>query len=266
MIVGDIMTREPVCVRETDLMTHARQVLRDNHLHSLPVLDSNGRVTGILDNRDILRLQSNRSDVTVGGYAHEFPLITPDMDVKDAAKSLLSARQHRAPVLNSSTDKKIAGVLSDTDLLHHVHLMKVHLREVSEIMNTRVKTAYNDDTVSRVWGNMLEWDFSGMPVLSHEEEVIGMVTRSDIIKAGFVRMGNRSADTHDSVSGDSPKVERIMSTPIYSISSSTSVSKAIEAMVHHNIGRICVTNNKHLVGIVDRFSLIKECLDCPGFD
>ena len=79
MIVGDIMTTEPVCVRETDLMTQARQVMRDNHLHSLPVLDTNGRVTGMLDNRDILRLHSNRSDVTVGGYAHEFPLITPEM-------------------------------------------------------------------------------------------------------------------------------------------------------------------------------------------
>ncbi|MEZ5334724.1 MAG: CBS domain-containing protein [Methanolobus sp.] len=266
MIVGDIMTTESVCVRETDLMTQARQVMRDNHLHSLPVLDDNGRVKGILDNRDILRLHSNRSDVTVGGYAHEFPLITPDMNVKDAAKSLLSSRQHRVPVLHSSTDKTIAGVLSDTDLFHHVHLMKLHMKEVREIMNTRVKTAYNDDDVSHVWGSMLEWDFSGMPVISHDEDVLGIVTRNDIIKAGFVRGRNRSADTHDSVSGDSPKVERIMSTPLYSISPGTSVSKAIEALVNLNVGRICVTDNKQLVGIVDRFSLLQECLSCPVFD
>ncbi|WP_340819330.1 CBS domain-containing protein [Methanolobus sp. WCC4] len=257
------MTKEPVCIRENDLMTHARHVLRDKHLHSLPVLDSGGRVTGILDDHDILRLQSNTSDVTVNGYAHEFPLITPDMDVKDAAKELLNAKQHRAPVLNSSTDKTIAGIISDKDILHHAHLMKMHLRNVSQIMNTKVMTAYNDDPVSKVWGNMLEHNYSGIPVISYNDEVLGIVTRSNLIKAGFIRTGNRSADTHDSLSGDSPKVERVMSTPLYSISSTTPVSKAIKSLVDHNIGRICVTEDSRLVGMVDRFSLLKECLESP---
>lgn len=266
MIVGDIMTSEPVCIRENDLMTHARHVLRDNHLHSLPVLDANGRVTGILDDHDVLRLQSNRSGVTVNGYAHEFPLITPDMDVRDAARHLLDSRQHRAPVLNSSTDKSIAGMISDKDIFHNVHLMKLHRKEVSEIMNTKVTTAYNDDNVSRVWGNMLEWKYSGIPVISHDDEPLGIVTRSSLMKAGFIRTGNRSADTHDSLSGDSPKVERVMSTPLYSISSTTSVSKAIEALVDHNIGRICVADDRHLVGMVDRFSLLRECLDSTCLD
>lgn len=263
MIVGDIMTREPVCIRKNDLMTHARHVLHDKHLHSLPVLDSNGRVTGMLDDRDVLRLQSNRSDVTVDGYAHEFPLITPEMDVRDAAKALLDSKQHRAPVLNSSTDKSIAGIISDKDVFHHASLMKMHLRNVSEIMNTKVKTAYNDDTVSRVWGNMLDNNCSGIPVISHEDRVLGIVTRSNLMKAGFIRTGNRSADTHDSLSGDSPKVERVMSTPLYSISSTTPVSKAIAALVNYNVGRICVTDSDHLVGMVDRFSLLKECLESP---
>ena len=257
------MTREPVCIRENDLMTHARHVLNDNHLHSLPVLDAKGRVTGMLDDSDVLRLQSNRSDVTVGGYAHEFPLITPEMDLRDAAKALLDSKQHRAPVLNSSTDKSIAGIISDKDVLHHVHLMKMHLRSVSEIMNTKVKTAYNDDTVSKVWGNMLDNDYSGIPVISHDDKVLGIVTRSNLIKAGFIRTGNRSADTHDSLSGDSPKVERVMSTPLYSVSSTTPVSKTISALIHHNVGRICVTDGDHLVGMVDRFSLLKECLESP---
>lgn len=263
MIVGDIMTTDLVCIKEHDIMTYARHLLRDNRLHSLPVLDDKGRVVGMLDDRDVLRLQSNTSEVTAGGYAHEFPLITPDMDVRDAAKALLDSRQHRAPVMRSSTDKIIAGILSDTDILHHIHPMKLHQKNVSEIMNTKVKTVYNDDTVSRVWGSMLEWDYSGIPVLSHEDEVLGIVTRRDILKVGFIRTGNRSADTHDSVSGDSPKVERVMSTPLYSISATTTISKAVEAFVQHNVGRLCVTEDAHLIGIVDRFSLMKECLGSP---
>ena len=74
-------------------------------------------------------------------------------------------------------------------------------------MNKKVKTAYPDDNISKIWGNMLEWDYTGIPVISHKDEVMGMISRSDIIKAGFARTGNRSNDYHDRGSGDSPKVE-----------------------------------------------------------
>ncbi|WP_242492491.1 CBS domain-containing protein [Methanolobus psychrotolerans] len=266
MIVGDIMTKDPVCVKENDLMTHARQVLRDNHLHGLPVLDENGRVVGMLDVQDVLRLQSGRSEVTVGGYAREFPFIIPQTGVREAAKLLIDAQQHRSPVLNSSTDKTIAGILSDTNLLRQVHLSKLPQKTVGEIMNKNVKTAYPDDSVAKIWGNMLEWDYTGIPVVSHDDEVIGIITRSDIIKVGFARVVTRSGDFHDNGSGDSPKVEKLMSTPLYSISSGTTISKAIEAIIHYDVGRICVTDNKHLIGIVDRFSLLKECLSGHGFE
>jgi len=266
MIVGDIMTKDPVYVRESDLMTYARQVMRDNHLHGLPVLDENDRVVGMLDVQDILRIRSNRSEVTVGGYAGEFPLITPDMEIRDAAKLLLDAQQHRAPVLNSSTDKTIAGIVSDSNLLKHVRLTKLPRKSVDDIMNTKVTTAYHDDTISGIWGNMLDGKYTGVPVISHADEVLGIVTRSDIIKAGFARTGNRSSDFHDSLSGDAPKVERMMSTPIYSVSPGTLISKAIEAIIHYDVGRICVTDDKKLMGMVDRFSLMKECLAVQGFE
>ncbi len=265
MIVGDIMTTNLVCIKENDLMTHARKLLRDNFLHGLPVLDDKSTVVGMLDDQDILRLHSNKSEVTVGGYAREFPLILPDMELRDVAKALVDAQQHRAPVLRSSTDKTIAGIVSDTNLLNQVRLTKLPPKEVGEIMNKKVRTAYPDDSISKIWGNMLEWDYTGIPVISHKDEVMGMISRGDIIKAGFARTGNRSNDFHDSGSGDAPKVEKLMSTPLYSISSSTTISKAIETLLHYDVGRICVTEDKKLIGIVDRFSLLKECLAGPGF-
>ncbi len=266
MIVRDIMTNDLVCVNETDLMTQARQILRDNHLHSLPVLDGNGHVTGMLNDQDILRLHANKSEVTVGGYAREFPLITPDMDVKKAVKSLIDAKQHRAPVVSSSTDRKIEGIISDTNILRNVHLMKLPQRTVSEVMNTKVRTVYPDDSVSKVWGNMLEWDYTGIPVISYNEDVLGIVTRSDIIKAGFARTINRSSEARDSVSSDAPKVEKVMSTPLYSVAPSAFISQAIENIFKYDIGRICVTEDGRLLGIVDRFTLLQECLNASVFE
>lgn len=265
MKVGDIMTTDLVCVKESDLMTHARQVLRDNHLHGLPVLNDNGSVLGMLDDQDILRIKSNKSDVTVRGYIRETPLITPETDVREAAKLLLQARQHRCAVVRSSTDRTIVGIISDKDILRNAHISKMEPKTISCIMNTRVLTAYPDDSIAKIWGNMLEWDFSGIPVISHEDEAMGIITRSDIIKAGFARIRDRSGDMHSTGSGDSPKVERLMSTPLYSISPETTISKAIEALNHHDVGRICVTNDKRIVGLVDRFTMLKECVEGFGY-
>ncbi|MDY0387293.1 MAG: CBS domain-containing protein [Methanolobus sp.] len=265
MIVGNIMTANLVCIKKNDLMTHARKLLRENFLHSLPVLDDKSSVVGMLDDKDVLRLQSNRSEVTVGGYAREFPLILPEMELREAAKALLDAQQHRAPVLKSSTDKTIVGLVSDTNLLHYVHLSKLPPKPVGEIMNKKVRTAYPDDSISKVWGNMLESDYTGIPVISHKDEVMGMISRSDIIKAGFGRNSNRSNDFHDSGTGHAPKVEKLMSTPLYSINQDTTISEAIEALIHHDVGRLCVTEGKKLLGIVDRFTLLKECLLSQAF-
>ncbi len=266
MKVGDIMTTDPVCVNENDLMTHARQVLRDNQLHGLPVLDEKGSVTGMLDDQDILRLKSNKSEVTVGGYAREFPLITPEMEVKDAVKMLLDSKQHRSPVVRSSTDRSIAGILSDKNVLRHVRLRDLSPKTAGEIMNTKVKTVYFDDSVAQVWGNMLEWDYSGMPVISYDGDVLGIITRSDIIKAGFARTGVLSSNSHDSVSVNATSVEKLMSTPLYSISAGTRISDAIKNIIQYDVGRICVTEEKRLLGMVDRFLLLEECLNMHAFD
>ncbi|WP_230375698.1 HPP family protein [Methanolobus vulcani] len=265
MKVGDIMTTDPVCVKESDLMTHARHVLRENHLHGLPVLDNKGYVLGMLDDQDILRMRSNKSEVTVGGYIRETPLITPDTDVREAAKLLLQARQHRCAVVKSSTDRTIVGILSDKNILRNAHVSKMEPKAVSNVMNSRIQTAYPDDSIAKIWGNMLEWDFSGIPVISHENEAMGMITRSDIIKSGFARIRDHSGDMHNNGSGDSPKVERVMSTPLYSISSDTTISKAIESLNRHNVSRICVTNDNKIIGMVDRFTMLKECVDGLGY-
>jgi CBS domain-containing protein len=55
-------------------------------------------------------------------------------------------------------------------------------------------------------------------------------------------------------------VEKLMSTPLYSLEPEASLTKAIELMLKHEVGRISVVNEGKLVGIVDRDDLIKSYL------
>lgn len=243
-------------------MTHARQVMRDSFLRALPVLDGKQRVVGVLTDQDILRIRSSRSNITVRGYAREYPVISPDTDVLVAARLLLEAKQHLAPVIASPSDKTLVGVVSEVDILRNVQPTKKSPATVQDIMTGSVETTYPDESIARLWLNMLEWDYTGIPVISHKNKAIGIVTRSDIIRSGYARIG--SGDMHGKGSGDAPKVEKVMSTPLYSIPPESSVSEAIHSVLEHNIGRICITQNNELVGIADRYDLLKACLAGAG--
>ncbi|WP_205804328.1 CBS domain-containing protein [Methanolobus halotolerans] len=257
------MSKDPVSIREDDHMTHARQIMRDNLMRGLPVLDGEQRVVGILNDQDILNIKSSKSNVTVRGYVREYPAITPDTDILEAAKQLLDAKQHRAPVIASTGDRSLVGIVSEVDILRNIEPTKRSPKTVGEIMTTGVRTAYPDESIAKLWSNMLEWDYTGIPVVSHKGQAMGIVTRSDIIRSGYIRTA--SSNTQGSSTGDSPKVEKVMSTPLYSVSPDTSVSEAIQTVLERNIGRISVTNDNKLVGIVDRYDLLKACLKGTGF-
>jgi len=258
MTVGDVMSKEPVCVTADDFVTHARQIMRDHHLRSLPVVEDERfmRVLGVLTDQDVLHISSSRSGVTVRGFTTICPAITPDTGVEDAARMMVDAKLSRMPVIRSIDDPILAGVLSAADLLRKLH-PRAH-RVVSDIMTTRVVTCSPDDRIAKVWSTMLESDVTGMPVQSPKGALIGMVTRHDIISAGFARIGLE--DESGTRAKQSPLVERIMSTPAYTVPPAMPVSEAIDMMLKLDVGRLTVVDNNRLAGIIDRIDAVQACL------
>ncbi|HJH31876.1 MAG TPA: CBS domain-containing protein [Methanosarcinaceae archaeon] len=264
MIVEEIMSKEPVCIKDSDFITHARQQMRDHYLRGLPVVDELNRLVGILTDQDVLNITSTRSNVTVRGHARECPTITPDMNIIRSAHLLVEAKQNRVPVIVSTGDKTCIGILSDADILKNIHPTKKSPETVEMIMTTKVMTCHPDDSIAKVWLQMTEYGHTGLPVVSHKNKMMGMITRRDIIRSGYVRTG--LSDTRGTRPGDSAKVEKIMSTPAYTISHDTPILKAIEMILHHDIGRVSVVNGSELAGIVDRRDILRACLVGTGFE
>ncbi len=254
MKVEEIMTRNPVFVHDSEYMTHARQVMRDRHYRTLPVLDAKKRVIGVLTEKDILNIYSTKSNVTVEGFASEFPFVYPDMEMMQAAKLMVDAGLGRVPVVKSGQDMTLAGILSIVDIFRNLKLDKIPSKKISEIMTTDVKTCSPKDSIAKVWLNMKEMGFSGFPVVKNDE-LIGMVTRRNIIKAGYARIERE--DEQGTRSTMSPPVEKIMSVPAYFLSPEASLKEAIQAFLKLDVGRISVVNGGKLTGIVDRNDIIK---------
>ena len=257
MNVSEIMTEGSISVKDGDFVTHARQMMRDYLLRGLVVVDEENRLVGMLNDQDIMKITSTRSDVTVGGYARQSPTVTPDMDVVKAAKLMVQSKQNRVPVIKSTTDHTVVGVLSDVDILKKVDLPKSVLKPIEAVMTKKVKTCSPDERISKIWDYMIDTDYTGIPVVSKKGDPIGMITRRDVIKSGILRISRE--DERATRPNESPKVEKIMSTPAYTLSENDSVKSAIEMIIRHDIGRVTVVNEQGKIsGIVDRQDLLES--------
>lgn len=254
MKVKDIMTKNPVFLQDSDFMTHARQLMRDRHFRTMPVIDAKKRVVGILTEKELLNIYSTKSNVTVSGFTSEFPFIYPETDMMEAAKLMIEADMGRVPVLKSGQDMTLAGILSVVDIFRNLKPEKASQKKLKEIMTTDIKTCSNKDNIAKVWMNMRETGISGFPVLKNGE-LVGMVTRRNIINAGYARI--EMEDNQGTKSTMSPAVEKVMSTPAYTLSSESTIAEAIQAFLKLDVGRISITNDGKLAGIVDRNDLIK---------
>lgn len=54
MNVSEIMTEEPVSIKEGDFVTHARQLMRDYFFRGIVVVDEGNRLVGMLNDQDIM--------------------------------------------------------------------------------------------------------------------------------------------------------------------------------------------------------------------
>lgn len=249
MKVQNVMSKNPVFVREDEFMTRARQLIRDSHFRNLPVVDNARKVIGMITEEEVLKITSTKSNVTVKGFTRECPMITPLDDIRDVAMKMINVKMGGLPVVMSSQDMELVGMISMMDVFKNIDLNKIPHKKVKEIMTSKVKVCSQKDSVSKVWANILELGYSGFPVVRGKNELVGMITRQDIIRAGCARRGK-----------ESPPVEKMMSTPVYSVTPETTIKDAVSLMMEHDIGRLPVERKGKLVGIVDRYDLTEAVI------
>jgi CBS domain-containing protein len=122
MKVQDIMTAdvEP-CAPESDLAAAATIMWRRD-CGSVPVVDNQRRVVGMITDRDICMAVSTRnklaSALKVGEViSGQVYACSPDDDIKDALETMMSAQLRRLPVVDD--DGVLHGILSINDVVLH---------------------------------------------------------------------------------------------------------------------------------------------------
>ncbi len=99
--------------------------------------------------------------------------------IADAQKLMVQNRQSRLVVMEKD---KIVGIVTDSDLFK----ADDPSRPVGEVMTPQVVHVYENQTVREAGRLLLDNEIDGLPVLSHEGTLVGLLTSRDILK-GYLR-------------------------------------------------------------------------------
>ncbi len=114
----EIMTPGAECVGENDTLVTAAQKMRDLDVGALPICGENGKLRGMLTDRDIvvkcIADSGDPSSVTAGSLAQGKPVtIGADDDVSEALRTMEEYQVRRLPVIDDHT---LIGMLAQADV------------------------------------------------------------------------------------------------------------------------------------------------------
>ena len=123
-------------------------------------------------------------------------------------------------------------------------IMKSELKNVRDVMNKSIISVDKDDIIRIAVNKMVHGEI-GAVIVTEKDKPVGILTERDILK--FI--ANEKMDL------DNNKVENIMSAPLISVDSSSSLEEAAGVMLTNNIRRLIIKEKDEYVGIISQREL-----------
>ena len=119
MRVKDLMTSAVHTCHERDTLDRPAQIMWDHDCGGVPVVDDEGRVVGMVTDRDICMAAHFRGQplttIQVGTImSRELCACQPDDQILDAERLMSSRQVHRLPILNP--DGSLVGLITISDI------------------------------------------------------------------------------------------------------------------------------------------------------
>ena len=177
----------PVVTAEDDLVPILRMV-GDPGPTMLPVLESDGQLIGVLTKADILHLAKSTKAVNQI-MRKKISVVAPNDRVVHARSIMLDEQVARLPVVDQGA---LVGIISDIEIAfafaklkesfalgHQKHQLEELL--VQDVMKSPVIWTTKTITIANAATLMLKHDIGALPIVD-EERLIGIITRTDILK------------------------------------------------------------------------------------
>ncbi len=197
--VEEIMTKDVVYVKYTDSWKDAVEIMFEKNVGGCPIVDKDGRVFGIITERDIVKFLANQR--RLDGYVRDYMTpnvitVTPDTTVGEAMKTMISNRIRRLPIVR---DGILYGMLVSTDFLRYFakdafkmletgNINDILDKKIHEIASNSSVLKYKEplvfdsrDKISDVVKSMVE-NAIGSALIVENGRLEGIITERDLMK------------------------------------------------------------------------------------
>jgi CBS domain-containing protein len=223
--VSEVMTRDVVTVTPDVILGRAARLMVEKHVKRLPVVDSDGKLVGILGRLDVLNTiaavhlpQWHPEAHAVGGQAtvadvmtRAVPTVRESATIEEIFDLLVSSSHKRVVVVDDK--RHVAGIIADSDLISKVsreswpgvmeiliakvpvgrissearkHIQKLRARSAKELMTRDVITVRDKMPVASALALSAEKRVKRLPVVDAEGELVGIVGRTEMMRALLV--------------------------------------------------------------------------------
>lgn len=143
-LVKDIMVKEVITIQKDASVEELSELLIKNKISGVPVIDNDGKLVGIATEGDLIIKDSDLH------FPRYFKLL-------DSIIYLESLNKFKKSL------KKFLGT------------------KVEDVMTAKIKTVKEDSTVGDAANMMIKYNINRVPVLDSKDELVGIVTRADIV-------------------------------------------------------------------------------------
>jgi len=229
-IVSNVMTRDPTTVSMIDGAEDALSTMIDNHYRYLPVLDSNGEISGILDigkclNDAITKLEKSLKKDTSSG------------DQLDKLIATTGGDQNQAKLLSQLLGPIMAKAFNNQNI-----------KTLRQLLAGKPASGYSVNPRSSVLvAGMMMADNHKAALVVENESLIGIVSFKDIVTRAIAK----------DIGLEATEVMNIMTPDPESVTPDTTVVEAMQIMHDNNFLTLPVCEeNGRICGVVDIMDLI----------
>ncbi|WP_413824794.1 MULTISPECIES: CBS domain-containing protein [unclassified Methanobrevibacter] len=190
--VSTVMVKDVITVDENADSNEVANILHENNIGALPVM-SDDELVGIVTKSDFINLCKGKPFEKISvkdAMTQDIISVAINDRLVHARRVIMDSGIGRLLV---SEEHELAGIITSKDIAKAYVSFKKHTPEkhhqaqlknlvVEDVMSTNIQKVYENDSISEVAEKMLETGFNGYPVSNEDNDVVGIITQSDLLK------------------------------------------------------------------------------------
>ena len=216
VLIQEVMSKSPLSLKPTDTVLYAAQTMLRRSISGAPVVDIDGTLVGILSKSDLASYYAENCPglVKIGEVeTHQVTTIPTFYTLYRAEELMRKKKIGRLVVVEGTTP---IGIITQRDLSFAQYpskgpqdkfrrtlttgedekMRKVRLAEeatVEEVMSKPPVTIREDEEVDKAARLMVDRGIGGVPVVDSENNLTGIITKTDVTKALIIYNGRSTA-------------------------------------------------------------------------